>query len=145
MDMSSRRVSGDLNTLIDKTIIVKLSNNKTYSGVLSSFELSPFMISLTNAKDNENNTYYKVIINGSLITEILVKNAPIFDPREFAELVAKELNIRSVDIKVYEEAGIVTILDKIKVSENGVEGSGPLAQKVYDIYNSYVEKKKKGA
>jgi len=143
--MSSRRVSGDLNTLIDKTIIVKLSNNKTYSGVLSSFELSPFMISLTNAKDNENNTYYKVIINGSLITEILVKNAPIFDPREFAELVAKELNIRSVDIKVYEEAGIVTILDKIKVSENGVEGSGPLAQKVYDIYNSYVEKKKKGA
>ncbi|MDT7872203.1 MAG: Lsm family RNA-binding protein [Sulfolobaceae archaeon] len=143
--MSSRRVSGDLNTLIDKTIIVKLSNNKTYSGVLSSFELSPFMISLTNAKDNENNTYYKVIINGSLITEILVKNAPIFDPREFAELVAKELNIRSADIKVYEEAGIVTILDKIKVSENGVEGSGPLAQKVYDIYNSYVEKKKKGA
>jgi hypothetical protein len=101
------------------------------------------MISLTNAKDNENNTYYKVIINGSLITEILVKNAPIFDPREFAELVAKELNIRSADIKVYEEAGIVTILDKIKVSENGVEGSGPLAQKVYDIYNSYVEKKKK--
>lgn len=145
MDMSSRRVSGDLNTLIDKTIIVKLSNNKTYSGVLSSFELSPFMISLTNAKDNENNTYYKVIINGSLITEILIKNAPIFDPREFAELVAKELNIRSADIKVYEEAGIVTILDKIKVSENGVEGSGPLAQKVYDIYNSYVEKKKKGA
>jgi small nuclear ribonucleoprotein (snRNP)-like protein len=145
MDMSSRRVSGDLNTLIDKTIIVKLSNNKTYTGVLSSFELSPFMISLTNAKDNENNTYYKVIINGSLITEILVKNAPIFDPREFAELVAKELNIRSADIKVYEEAGIVTILDKIKVSENGVEGSGPLAQKVYDIYNSYVEKKKKGA
>lgn len=145
MDMSSRRVSGDLNTLIDKTIIVKLSNNKTYSGVLSSFELSPFMISLTNAKDNENNTYYKVIINGSLITEILVKNAPIFDPREFAELVAKELNIRTADIKVYEEAGIVTILDKIKVSENGVEGSGPLAQKVYDIYNSYVEKKKKGA
>ncbi|QGR18877.1 Lsm family RNA-binding protein [Stygiolobus azoricus] len=143
--MSSRRVSGDLNTLIDKTIIVKLSNNKTYSGVLSSFELSPFMISLTNAKDNENNTYYKVIINGSLITEILVKNAPIFDPREFAELVAKELNIRTADIKVYEEAGIVTILDKIKVSENGVEGSGPLAQKVYDIYNSYVEKKKKGA
>ncbi|BCU70593.1 Sm ribonucleo protein [Stygiolobus caldivivus] len=144
MHMSSRRISGDLNTLIDKTIIVKLSNNKTYSGVLSSFELTPFMISLTNAKDNENNSYYKVIINGSLVTEILVKNAPIFDPREFADLVSKELNIRSVDIKVYEEAGIVTILDKIKVSENGVEGSGPLAQKVYDIYNSYIEKKKKG-
>lgn len=145
MIMSSRRVSGDLNALIDKTVIVKLTNNRTYSGTLTSFELTPFMITLSNAKDNENNTYYKVIINGSLITEILVKNAPIFDPREFADLVAKELNIRQADIKVYEEAGIVTILDKIKVSENGVEGSGPLAQRVYDIYNTYIEKKKKGA
>ena len=143
--MSAKRILTDLASLIDKTVIVKLSNNKTYSGVLSSFELTPFMIALTNAKDNENNIYYKVILNGNIITEILVKTAPLFDPREFAEILSKELNLRSSDIKVYEEVGIVTILDRIKVSENGVEGSGPLAQKVYDVFNAYIEKKKKGA
>ncbi|AHC51049.1 Sm ribonucleo [Sulfolobus acidocaldarius SUSAZ] len=141
----SRRISGDLGSLLDKTIIVKLNNNKVYSGVLSSFEVSPFMISLLNAKDNDNNIYYKVIINGNMITEILVKSAPLFDPREFADVITKELNLRTTDIKVYEEAGVVTILDRVKVTENGVEGSGPLAQKVYDIFNSYIDKKKKGS
>ncbi|AAY80044.1 Lsm family RNA-binding protein [Sulfolobus acidocaldarius] len=141
----SRRISGDLGSLLDKTIIVKLNNNKVYSGVLSSFEVSPFMVSLLNAKDNDNNMYYKVIINGNMITEILVKSAPLFDPREFADVITKELNLRTTDIKVYEEAGVVTILDRVKVTENGVEGSGPLAQKVYDIFNSYIDKKKKGS
>ncbi|WP_369611506.1 Lsm family RNA-binding protein [Sulfurisphaera javensis] len=143
--MSSRRVATELNSLLDKTVTVRLINNKIYSGTLSSYELSPFILTLTNAKDNDNNSYYKVILNGSSITEILVKSSPIFDPREFADLITKELNLRAGDAKVYEEAGVVIVLDKIKVSENGVEGSGPLAQRVYDLYNDYINKKKKGA
>jgi len=142
--MSSRRVATDLNSLLDKTVIVRLTNNKVYDGVLTSYELSPFLLVLTNVKDNDNNSYYKVILNGTFISEILVKSSPIFNPREFADLVAKELNIRTADIKVYEEAGIVVILDKIKVSESGVEGSGPLAQRIYDLFNDYINKKKKG-
>ena len=143
--MSSRRVATDLNSLLDKTVIVKLTNNKVYDGVLTSYELSPFLLVLTNAKDNDNNSYYKVILNGSFISEILVKSSPIFNPREFADLIIKELNLRAADIKVYEEAGIVVVLDKIKVSEAGVEGSGPLAQRIYDLFNDYISKKKKGA
>ncbi|HII74998.1 MULTISPECIES: Lsm family RNA-binding protein [Sulfurisphaera] len=143
--MSSRRVATELNSLLDKAIVVRLINNKIYYGTLSSYELSPFILTLTNAKDNDNNTYYKVILNGNSITEILVKSSPIFDPKEFADLVTKELNLRAGDAKVYEEAGVVVILDRIKVSENGVEGSGPLAQRIYDLYNDYINKKKKGS
>lgn len=142
---ATRRVATELNSLLDKTVTVKLTNNKTYSGILTSYELSPFILTLTNAKDNDNNVYYKVILNGNVITEILVKSSPIFDPREFADLVTKELNLRPADVKVYEEVGIVLVLDKIKVSENGVEGSGPLAQRIYDLFNDYINKKKKGA
>lgn len=143
--MSSRRVATELNSLLDKAVIVKLINNKMYDGILSSYELSPFILALTNAKDNDNNVYYKVILNGNSITEILVKSSPIFNPREFADLVVKELNLRVADTKIYEEAGVVVVLDRIKVSENGVEGSGPLAQRIYDLFNDYISKKKKGA
>jgi len=143
MSTSLRRVSADLNMMLDKTVIVKMMNNKTYIGTLSSYEITPFMIALTNAKDENNNIYYKVIINGSFIQEILIKSAPIFDPKEFAEVLIRSLGLRSGDVRVYEEAGIVTVLDKIKVSESGVEGSGPLAQRVYDVYNDYISKKKK--
>lgn len=138
----ARRAIYDINSLIDKNIIVKLTNNKTYTGQLTSFEITPFIITLTNAKDNENNKFYKVIINGNLISEILIQSQPLFNPKEFAEIVQRSLNLRQADIKVYEEAGIVVILDKIKVSENGVEGSGALAQRIYDLYNEYMEKRK---
>ncbi|MBP1358262.1 MAG: ribonucleoprotein, partial [Sulfolobus sp.] len=75
--MSSRRVATELNSLLDKAVIVKLVNNKMYDGILSSYELSPFILALTNAKDNDNNVYYKVILNGNSVTEILVKSSPI--------------------------------------------------------------------
>jgi small nuclear ribonucleoprotein (snRNP)-like protein len=143
MSIGSKKVSVDLNLMLDKTVIVKLVNNKTYVGTLSSYELTPFLIGLTNAKDNENNVYYKVVINGAHIQELLMKSAPIFDVKEFAELLVRSLGLRSSDIRIYEEAGIVVVLDKIKVSESGVEGSGPLAQKVFDVYNEYITKKKK--
>lgn len=138
----TRRAIYDINSLLDKNVTVRLTNNRIYTGQLTSFETSPFIITLTNAKDNDNNRFYKVIINGNLISEILVQSQPLFNPKEFAEIVQKSLNLRQADIKVYEEAGIIVILDKIKVSENGVEGSGPMAQRVYDLYNEYIEKRK---
>ncbi|MEM0374544.1 MAG: Lsm family RNA-binding protein [Sulfolobaceae archaeon] len=143
MSVGARKISTDLNMMIDKTVVVKMINNKTYTGTLSSYETSPFLIALSNAKDENNNVYYKVILNGSFIQEILIKTAPIFDPKEFAEILTRTLGLRSGDVRVYEEAGIVTVLDKIKVSESGVEGSGPLAQRIYDIFNDYISKKKK--
>lgn len=140
---SGRRIVSELNNLIDKTVVVKTINNKTYIGQLYAYELSPFIISLINVKDENNNIFYKLLINGNIISEIIIKNPPLFEPREFAEIVERSLNLRPADIKVYEEAGVVTILEKIKVSQNGVEGSGPMAQRIYDIYNEYINKKKK--
>ncbi|AWR97247.1 Sm ribonucleo [Acidianus sulfidivorans JP7] len=139
----ARRAIYDINSLLDKNVTVKLTNNRTYSGQLVSFDVTPFLIILSNAKDNENNVFYKVIINGDSISEILVQSQPIFNPKEFADIVQKSLNLRQADIKVYEDAGIVVILEKIKVSENGVEGSGALAQRIYDLFTEYIEKRKK--
>ncbi|AEB96119.1 conserved hypothetical protein [Metallosphaera cuprina Ar-4] len=102
------------------------------------------MISLVNAKDGENNTFYKVVINGDVISEIIAKSTPVFDVREFADLLQKSLGLRPGDVKLYEEVGVITVLERIKVSESGVEGSGPMAQRIYDLYNDYVAKKKKG-
>jgi LSM domain. len=129
--------------MLDKPVTVRLVDGKSYYGTLSGFDLPSLVISLTNAKDNSNNSYYKVVLNGNIIAEIIVKSAPIFDPKEFGETVEKAMSLRPGDVKVYEEAGVVTIMDKIKVTEAGVEGSGPLAQRVYDVFNEYIERKRK--
>jgi len=33
-------------------------------------------------------------------------------------------------------------MDKIRVTEKGVEGSGPMAERVKDIFNDFIEKAK---
>jgi small nuclear ribonucleoprotein (snRNP)-like protein len=141
--MSARRILSEFNSILDKTVTVKLTNSKMYTGTLFSFEINPFIITLMNAKDSEKNTFYKVIINGNIIEEIQIKSPPVFDVKEFGQKLEKDLNLRPGDVKVYEDVGILTVMDKIKVSEVGVEGSGPLAQRVYEIYNEYMEKRKK--
>jgi hypothetical protein len=144
MSYSPRNIKADLSAMLDKLVIVRLTSNRTYTGILNSYETTPFLISLTNAKDNENNVFYRVLINGEYVSEILLKSSPLFEPREFASFLEKALGLRSTDIKVYDEAGVVVVLDKIKVTENGVEGSGPMAQKVYDVFNDYIKRKKEG-
>jgi|BEDMetMinimDraft_1075159.scaffolds.fasta_scaffold00517_2 small nuclear ribonucleoprotein (snRNP)-like protein len=138
---SVRRIVTDLNALIDKPVTVRLTSGRTYSGVLSSFESSSLMLSLVNARDNENNQYSRVILNGMVISEVLVKSSPTFDVKEFAEILERSLSLRPGDIKVYEDAQLVTVMDRIKVSEAGVEGTGPLAQRVYDVFTDYTKRK----
>ncbi|MFP3205075.1 MAG: Lsm family RNA-binding protein [Metallosphaera yellowstonensis] len=141
---ATRRIQADLNALLDKSVIVRLTNGKQYIGQLSSFEISPFLVSLSSAKDNENNSFHKVILNGSVISEIILKTAPIFDAREFAEILQRNLSLRPGDIKLYDDVGVITVMEKIRVTESGVEGTGPMAQRIYDLYNDYISKRKKG-
>ncbi|EHP69478.1 small nuclear ribonucleoprotein [Metallosphaera yellowstonensis MK1] len=141
---ATRRIQADLNALLDKSVIVRLTNGKQYIGQLSSFEISPFLVSLSSAKDNENNSFHKVILNGSVISEIILKAAPIFDAREFAEILQRNLSLRPGDIKLYDDVGVITVMEKIRVTESGVEGTGPMAQRIYDLYNDYISKRKKG-
>jgi hypothetical protein len=67
----------------------------------------------------------------------------MFNPEEFARVVVSRLNIRDADVKAYPEAGVLVVLNSIRVSEKGVEGSGPLAHKIYGLFTEYMESKKK--
>ncbi|BBD71980.1 Sm ribonucleoprotein [Sulfodiicoccus acidiphilus] len=142
---SARRIVTDLNALVDKQVTVKLVSGRSYTGVLSSFDSGSLMLSLTEARDDQNNYYSRVIINGTVVSEVLVKSSPTFDVREFADMLEKNLSLRPGDIKVYEGAQVVTVMDKIKVSEAGVEGNGPLAQRISDVFKDYMNKKQGGS
>ncbi len=139
----TRRLLADLASIIEKEVIVKLRDGRIYEGVLSGFDHPNMNISLLKAKDNEGNVYHRVIITGLSISEILVKEAPLFDAEEFAEILIKKLNLRPGDVKIYPEAGVVVVLNNIRITEAGVEGSGPIANKVYSIYTEYIEARRR--
>ena len=139
----SRKIVGELNSLIGRKIAVRLTNGKTYTGTLEAFDHPDMNLILNNVVDERGDKYVKVIVKGSVISEILIKELPLFDPYEFAQILERELGLRRDAIKVYPEAGVVMIFNSIKVSEHGVEGQGPMANKVYSIYTKYIEERRK--
>lgn len=41
-------------------------------------------------------------------------------------------------VKYYEDAGFVTVMDRIRVTIDGVEGTGPMVERVKKVYDQYV-------
>jgi hypothetical protein len=48
-------------------------------------------------------------------------------------------------VKMVEGAGVILVMDKIRLSENGIiEGSGPAAERVQRVYEEFVKDQGKG-
>jgi len=141
----TRSIAGELTRLIDKKITVRLVDGKTYSGRLLSLDPASFHLVLGDVEGDESSRFYRVVINGNRVSEILVQEQPLFDAEEFTSYLVSKLNLRPFDVKVLREANAVIVYDRYKVSEAGVEGSGPTAERIYEVYQEYLEQKKRGA
>ncbi len=143
-----RNLITELNSLVGNEVLVKLVDGTTYVGTLIGIDLSDRLslhIVLENARTQDGRVLYKVFINGDRVSEIIFEQRPIFDPEEFAKFVASKLNIPLNSIRVIKEAKSVLVYDRYKVTENGVEGSGALASKLYSVFQEYVDLKKRGS
>jgi len=141
-----KRFVNELLNVIDKYVIVKLDNGGFYEGTLLGVDVGERLslhLVLGNAKDSSGNIYYRVFIHGNRISEIIAKEQPIFDPDEFSSYIMSKLNLPPGSVKVIKDANMVVVYDKYKVSEGGVEGAGPLASKLYSLYQEYVELRRK--
>ncbi len=140
---ATRRMFSELNALLDKEIIVTLKTGRTIKGILHGFDQN-LNILLKNAAA-EDQVYPIMLLYSDAIQSLGAAESPLFNPEEFAKIVSQKLNIRETDIKVFPEAGVVVVLNNVRISEKGVEGSGPLAHKIYGIFTEYIESKKREA
>ncbi|MEM4695601.1 MAG: Lsm family RNA-binding protein, partial [Ignisphaera sp.] len=100
---------------------------------------------LGDAESNDGKKFYRIIISGTRVSEILIEEQPLFDAEEFATILTSKLGLRPDVIKVLHDVNVVVVYDRIKVSESGVEGAGSFAQRIYEVYTEYIENKKRGA
>ncbi|MGC8983069.1 MAG: Lsm family RNA-binding protein [Desulfurococcaceae archaeon] len=140
---ASRRFINELAILLDKKIRVVLDSGKYYEGVLAGFDHPSLNLLLKNVVDSAGSKYSKIVIKGEKISEIIAIEEPLFDPEEFKELLLKELRIPEHAIRVVPDARAVEVLGRYRVSEEGVMGSGPMAETLYSLFKKYMEQKKK--
>ena len=124
--------------LVQKNIKVTTSTGNTYFGILSGVNSQTFNLCLNKAKDDSGNEIFKLFIPGRIIEKIESVDEP-FDLQSLADRLER-LFPRMV--KIYEDAGVIVVMDKIRVSEKGIiEGSGPAAERVQRVYDEFIRDK----
>ena len=131
----SRKFAEESIQFLGKKVSIETSDNKNYSGVLVG--LSEKFDLILNDVDSQQ--IQKMMINGLFVKEIKLLERP-FDLKALADRLSR---IFPGLVKIRDDVGAIIVMDKIKVTESGVEeGSGLAASRVKAIYDEFLKESK---
>jgi small nuclear ribonucleoprotein (snRNP)-like protein len=131
----SRKFAEESIQFLGKKVSIETSDNKNYSGVLVG--LSEKFDLILNDVDSQQ--IQKLMINGLFVKEIKLLEKP-FDLKALADRLSR---IFPGLVKIREDIGAIIVMDKIKVTELGIEeGSGLAASRVKAIYDEFLKESK---
>ena len=135
MSIALRKFQTEIAALVDKTISVTTTTQKTFTGTLIGINPDNLNLVLAEAKDEKNQTTHRVFLNGNTITQILSAENP-FDLKALATRLEK---VFPTMVKLYDDKGFIWVMDKVKLTEKGVvEGTGPAAERVQKVYQQFM-------
>jgi len=133
--VSQRRFLTEVGALVDKTVSVVTVDGKSFMGSLVGVDPDSLNLCLAEAKDDKGRVIHRVVLNGSVVAQILAVEKP-FDLRALADRLEK---VFPTLVKLYEDKGFIWVMEKIKVTEKGVvEGSGPAAERVQKVFSQFM-------
>ena len=127
----------ELADLKGKYITIVTTTGKSFNGLLKAWNPETFDLCLSNVNEGKN-SYFKVFLRGPIISEILISEQP-FDLQGLATELQERLNLLEADVKLFEDARMIQVLNKVKVTEKGVEGTGPVADRVRVVFEQFME------
>src|ERR671934_2319657 len=121
---------------LGKKVSIETSDQKVYNGTLTGID-EKLNIVLDNV-DVEG--ILKLILNGSFVKEVKLMEKP-FDFKALADRLAR---VFPGLVKIRDDVGAIIVMDKIKVTQAGVEeGVGLAADRVKSIYDEFMRETKK--
>jgi len=140
--VAERRFREELSLLLQKLVAVHTSSGKTFTGTLCGVDANTLSICLANVKDESGKDTGRLFINGRAILEVYGLEMP-FDLRSLAERLER---VFPKMVKIVEEAGVIVVMDKIRVTEKGlIEGRGPAAERVQRVYEEFMRERERSA
>jgi len=135
LSVAQRKFFSEVSALADRHVIVSTTTGKTFSGTLLGINPDNLSLCLAEAKDDEGRIVHRVFLNGNVVAQILGVEKP-FDLKALADRLEK---VFPTMVKLYEDKGFIWVMDKVKLTENGVvEGSGPAAERVQKVYEQFI-------
>ncbi len=132
----ARHFFKELTSLIGATVVVSTSVGRTLTGKMRGFDPTTLSVVLAEARDTKGSMYHRIVITGHTILE-LIKTEDPFDMKGLATQL--ETLFPPGEVRFLEDARVIVVLNKVRVTEEGVEGTGPLADRIRKVYSRFVE------
>ena len=128
----ARKFGEETFQFIGKKVSVETSDEVVYNGILSAID-EKLDIVLNNV---EGQGILKIILNGSFVKKIKLLEKP-FDFKALSDRISR---VFPGLVKIREDVGAIIVMDKIKVTQAGIEeGSGLAADRVKAIYEDFIK------
>ncbi|MDW8359232.1 MAG: Lsm family RNA-binding protein [Candidatus Caldarchaeum sp.] len=135
--IASKRFSDEFALMQDKTVKV-VSSTGVYTGRVVAYNPSDYSLWMADVKDDSGNTYAKLFLAGSGISRIEVLEAG-----PDMSTLADRLNRLFPNLVVYhKESDTIVVMDRVRVSREGVFGEGPAAERVKRVYEEFMREQR---
>ena len=132
-----RRFSEEMVSIVGKRVDVETSEGKKYQGTLLGVyeKLNIILDDITGVGEN----VFKVVVNGKFVKEIRLVEQP-FNLKTLADRLNR---VFPGLVKMRDDIGAIIVMDKIKVTENGVTegGTNMSADRVRAVYNEFIKER----
>ena len=134
--LTIRKFYEEILQFVGKKVSVETTYEKNYSGILTAIDEK-----LNTVLENiEGQGILRIIINGSFLKEIKLLEKP-FDLKGLADRLSR---VFPGLVKIRDDVNAIIVMDKIKVTEHGVEeGTVLSADRVKSIYEEFMREFKK--
>jgi small nuclear ribonucleoprotein (snRNP)-like protein len=131
-----RAFNRELAAVVGATVEVVINTGKSYSGTLKGIDQTSLSIVLSDVTADGETSIPKIFIYGSSIVTFSVAEREIS-----LEGLVKELEktFPPGGVQFYPDTGIIVVMNKIRISKDGIEGSGPLYERVAVIADDWLK------
>ncbi len=139
MSVAQRKLASEIAALVDKMVTVNTTTGKKLVGTLIGINPDNMSLCISEAKDETGVVSHRIFLNGTVVSQISSTEKP-FDLKALAGRLEK---VFPTMVKLYEDQGFIWVMDKVKLTEKGVvEGSGPAAERVQKVYQTFMSEAK---
>lgn len=132
----ARKFGEEMVQFLGKKVAVETADQKVYNGILTGIDEKLDVV----LDKIEGQGILKVILNGSFVKEIKLLEKP-FDFKALSDRLSR---VFPGLVKIREDVGAIIVMDKIKVTQGGIqEGTGLAAERVKSIYDEFIRETKK--
>jgi small nuclear ribonucleoprotein (snRNP)-like protein len=135
VSVAQRKLATEIAALVDKHVTVYTTTERKFTGNLLGINPDNMSLCISEAKDEAGMVSRRIFLNGSVVAQISSTEKPF----DLAALASRLEKVFPTMVKLYEDKGFIWVMDKVKLTERGVtEGTGPAAERVQKVYQSFM-------